>query len=184
MDEHLNGSRLLAISGLRNLRDLGGLGAVRPGLCYRSAGLGLLTAEGARELAKLGLRTVIDLRDPLELVQHPDRTHDLEVDLANFPLLPQDGPEDPHGLPLDRVYPLIIDTQGPALVAVLRRLLEPEALPALLHCAIGRDRTGIVTALLLDLLGVPEEQIIADYMLSNEGWTCSTARGSTWTCTG
>ncbi|MDH6122063.1 tyrosine-protein phosphatase [Kitasatospora sp. GAS204B] len=169
MDEHLTGSRLLAIPGLRNLRDLGGLGAVRPGLLYRSAGLATLTAEGARQLAKFGLRTVLDLRDPLELVQHPDRVHDLDVDLANFPLLPQDGPEDMYGFPLDRIYPLIVDTAGPTLVAALRGLLAPEALPALLHCAVGRDRTGITVALLLDLLEVPEEQIVADFLLSNEG---------------
>ncbi|MCX4747451.1 tyrosine-protein phosphatase [Kitasatospora sp. NBC_01287] len=168
MDESLNGSRLLAISGLRNLRDLGGLGAVRPGLLYRSGWLAELTSEGTRELAKLDLRTVIDLRDAIELAQRPDRTEGLDVVLANLPLLPQ-GAGNLHGLPAQELYPLLVDTAGPVVVAVLRRLLEPGALPALVHCAVGRDRTGIVLALLLDLLGVPEEEIVADYLLSNEG---------------
>ncbi|MFF7637395.1 tyrosine-protein phosphatase [Kitasatospora sp. NPDC008050] len=168
MDEHLSGSRLLAIPGLRNLRDLGGLGAVRPGLLYRSGWLVDLPEEGARVLAKLGLRTVLDLRDADELVAQPDRTHDLNVDLANFPVLPQDGSYHP-GLPPEETYALIMDTAGPVFVAALRRLLEPRALPALVHCAIGRDRTGLLVALLLELLGVPPEQILADYLLSNEG---------------
>ncbi|GAB2738470.1 tyrosine-protein phosphatase [Kitasatospora kifunensis] len=168
MDEQLSGSRLLAVSGLRNLRDLGGLGAVRPGLLYRSAWLGELTEEGARVLAKFGLRTVFDLRDPIDLVDRPDRTYDLDVVLANFPILPQDGSYH-YGTPATQTYALMVDTGGPRFVAALRRLLEPRTLPALVHCAIGRDRTGILIALLLELLGVPEDEIVADYLLSNEG---------------
>ncbi|MDH6112178.1 protein-tyrosine phosphatase [Kitasatospora sp. MAP12-15] len=168
MDESLTDSRLLPIPGLRNARDVGGVGPLRAGLLYRSARLAELKPEGARQLAELGVRTVVDLRDPRELDGFPNRTYDWEVDQANFPLLPQDGTD--HGVrPLDEVYPLIIDTAGPLLVGVLRRLLEPGALPALVHCAVGRDRTGIVIALLLDLLEVPQEQIVADYLLSNEG---------------
>ncbi|MFI9270280.1 tyrosine-protein phosphatase [Kitasatospora sp. NPDC052896] len=160
--------RLLAIPGLRNARDLGGPGRLRSGLLYRSGWLAELTEEGTRELAKLGVRTVLDLRDPIELERFPDRTHDLSVTLAHFPLLPQDG-VDRGDLPLTEIYPLIIDTAGPVLVAALRRLLEPAALPALVHCAVGRDRTGILSALLLALLGVSDEEITADYLLSNEG---------------
>lgn len=168
MDESLTDSRLIPIAGLRNARDVGGVGALRTGLLYRSARLAELESEGARKLAELGVRTVVDLRDPLELDSFPNRTYDWEVDQANFPLLPQDGTD--HGFrPLVEVYPLITDTAGPLLVGILRRLLEPGALPALVHCAVGRDRTGIVIALLLDLLEVPEEQIVADYLLSNEG---------------
>ncbi|MDH6136310.1 protein-tyrosine phosphatase [Kitasatospora sp. MAA4] len=168
MDESLTDSRLLPISGLRNARDAGGCGAVRTGLLYRSARLAELTPEGARGLAELGLRTVVDLRDPIELSSFPNRTHGWEVDLANFPLLPQDGTY--HGAtPLPEVYPLITDTAGATVVAILRRLLEPGALPALVHCAVGRDRTGIVIALVLALLDVPDEEIVADYLLSNEG---------------
>jgi protein-tyrosine phosphatase len=160
--------RLLPIPGVRNLRDLGGLGAVRRGLLYRSAWLTELTPEGARELAALELRSVLDLRDPIELHRFPDRTHDLDVELANFPFLPQDG-VDYAALPLDEVYRQIIDTGGPVLVALLRRLLEPGTLPALVHCAVGRDRTGVAVALLLALLEVPDAEIVADYLLSNEG---------------
>ncbi|WP_051966778.1 tyrosine-protein phosphatase [Kitasatospora mediocidica] len=172
MDESLTDrrpdSRLLSIPSLRNLRDVGGCGPVRTGLLYRSARLAELTPEGARRLAELGLRTVVDLRDPIELGRFPNLTHDWEVDLANFPLLPQDG-RSHRDTPLAEVYPLIADTAGPTLVAILRRLLEPGALPALVHCAVGRDRTGIVIALLLALLDVPDEEIVADYLLSNEG---------------
>ncbi len=161
MDESLTDSRTLSIPGLRNAR------AVVPDLFYRSGRLGELTPEGVRELAKLDLRTVIDLREPVELARFPDRDLDGDVELVHLPLLPQDGTD--HGAtPLAEVYPLMADHSGPAMVAVLRRLLEPQALPALVHCAVGRDRTGIIVAVLLALLGVPDEEIVADFLLSNE----------------
>jgi protein-tyrosine phosphatase len=151
----------LQIAGLRNAR------AVRPGRLYRSATLTLLTPEGATALGKLGLRTVIDLRDPAEVAHWPAALHDLELDLVNLPMLPQDANH--RNDPLPQIYLLIADTAGPALVAVIRRLLAPGALPALVHCAVGKDRTGVTVAVLLELLGVPEEEILADYLASNPG---------------
>ncbi|GAA1068877.1 tyrosine-protein phosphatase [Kitasatospora nipponensis] len=170
MTDDQTASRLLPIPGLRNARDLAGSHApgLRPGLLYRSGWLAELTPEGARQLAKLAIRTVIDLRDPVELDTRPDRTHDWDVDLANFPVLPQDG-TDHAERSLAELYPLMADHSGATVVAVLRRLLAPQALPALVHCAVGRDRTGIVVALLLALLEVPDEVIVADFLLSNEG---------------
>ncbi|MFE0459725.1 tyrosine-protein phosphatase [Kitasatospora sp. NPDC058965] len=151
----------LQIAGLRNARE------VRPGLLYRSATLNQLTAEGARALAKLGLRTVIDLRDPAEVAHWPARLHELELDVVNLPMLPQDANH--RDEPLPQIYRLLADTAGPVLVTVVRRLLEPRALPALVHCAVGKDRTGVTVAVLLDLLGVPDEEILADYLASNAG---------------
>jgi protein-tyrosine phosphatase len=151
----------LQIAGLRNLRE------VRSGRLYRSATLHTLTADGARALAKLGLRTVIDLRNPAEVEHWPAQLHELDVELVNLPLLPQDA--DHTGDPLPEIYRMIADTAGPVLVTLVRKLLEPQALPVLVHCAVGKDRTGITVAVLLDLLGVPDEEILADYLRSNEG---------------
>ncbi|GHH72450.1 hypothetical protein GCM10018781_35290 [Kitasatospora indigofera] len=165
--------RLLDIPGVRNARDVGGFrttdGArVRTGLLYRSGWLAELTPEGTRALAKLGVRTVLDLRDPAEMLVRPDRLDGLDVSTAHHPLLPQDG-ADHYGEPLQEAYRLITDAAAGTLPALLGRLTEPEALPALLHCAVGRDRTGIAVAVLLSVLGVPDEDVVDDYLLSNLG---------------
>ncbi len=165
--------RLLDIPGVRNARDVGGFttadGAkVRTGLLYRTGWLAELTPEGARTLAKFGVRTVVDLRDPAEIDRWPDRLYDLDAAAAHHPLLPQDG-DDHYGKPLDEAYRLITDTAGRTLPALLGRLAEPEALPAVLHCAVGRDRTGITVAVLLSALGVADRDIVDDYLLSNLG---------------
>ncbi|MFC9325980.1 tyrosine-protein phosphatase [Kitasatospora sp. NPDC057015] len=165
--------RLLDIPGVRNARDVGGFtttqGArVRTGLLYRTGWLAELTPEGALAVAKLGVRTVLDLRDPAEIERWPDRLHGLEPATAHHPLLPQDG-EDHYGKPLAEAYRLITDTAADTLPALLGRLTEAGALPALLHCAVGRDRTGIAVAVLLGALGVADEDIVDDYLLSNLG---------------
>ncbi|PYC83808.1 tyrosine protein phosphatase [Streptomyces tateyamensis] len=151
----------LQIAGLRNARE------VLPGRLYRSATLSQLTPAGAAALGKLGLRTVIDLRDPAEVAHWPAALHDLELDLVNLPMLPQDTNH--RNDPLPAIYLLLAETGGPALVAVIRRLLAPGALPALVHCAVGKDGTGVTVAVLLELLGVPQEEVLADYLASNPG---------------
>jgi protein-tyrosine phosphatase len=60
----------------------------------------------------------------------------------------------------------MLDEATPQIVGALTALAEPGALPAVFHCTAGKDRTGLLSALVLSLLGVPEETIIADYALS------------------
>ena len=167
--------RALRIDGVLNARDVGGLvgerGAVRTGRLVRSACLDHLTAEGARTLADLGLKTVIDLRTPLERQEHPNRTAGLEDvaeinvellrTLAELDELPANSPRE--------LYRYLVDTCGRGIVEVLEDLAKPDALPALVHCLVGKDRTGLTVALLLDLLGVPRDVIVADYVASNAG---------------
>ena len=81
--------------------------------------------------------------------------------LAELDELPANSPRD--------LYRYLVDTCGAGIVEVLEGLAEPDALPALVHCLVGKDRTGLTVALLLDLLGVPREVIIADYVMSNAG---------------
>ncbi|MCA9971948.1 MAG: tyrosine-protein phosphatase, partial [Anaerolineales bacterium] len=61
----------------------------------------------------------------------------------------------------------LIDENAAGLGALLRLLAEPANRPALIHCAVGKDRTGVAAALLLALLGVPDDVIVAEYSLSN-----------------
>ncbi|WP_371480127.1 tyrosine-protein phosphatase [Kitasatospora sp. NBC_00315] len=169
----IGADRLLDVPGVRNVRDVGGHtttdgATVRTGLLHRSGRLTDLTPEGARVLGKLGVRTVVDLRDPAEIDRWPDRLYELDAVTAHHPLLPQDG-EDHYGKPLDEAYRLLTDTAAATLPPLFTRLVAPGALPALVHCAVGRDRTGIVVAVLLSALGVADRDIVDDFLLSNLG---------------
>jgi protein-tyrosine phosphatase len=72
------------------------------------------------------------------------------------------------GKPLAYIYDLILDTRGDRLTAAVLALAEPGALPAIVHCSAGKDRTGLTIMMVLDLLGVPDEVIAADYSLTAE----------------
>src|SRR6266568_3298467 len=118
--EQVGPVRALRIGGVLNARDVGGLvgerGRVRTGRLVRSACLENLTAEGAETLAGLGVNTVIDLRTPLERVEHPNRVADLEdvaevnvellKTLAELDALPPNSPRE--------LYQYLVDTCGRA----------------------------------------------------------------------
>lgn len=166
--------RALLVEGVLNARDLGGLhgelGTVRSRAVLRAACLSGLTERGASTLEELGLRTVIDLRTPPEREAEPDRVagmpgledvHELRIEVLGTL----------HGLPAGYMplYRHLVDHCGDGIVEVLEYLARPGTLPALVHCMVGKDRTGLTVALLLELLGVPREEIIADYVASNAG---------------
>jgi hypothetical protein len=67
---------------------------------------------------------------------------------------------------LRRYYEVILSGSGPAIGAAMRALAQPGALPGLVHCAVGKDRTGVICALILSLCGVPDDAIAADYAVS------------------
>jgi protein-tyrosine phosphatase len=69
----------------------------------------------------------------------------------------------------ENLYRHLVDNCGPGIVEVLEYLAKPDTLPALVHCMVGKDRTGLSVALLLELLGVPRDAIVADYVASNAG---------------
>ncbi|GAA2139339.1 tyrosine-protein phosphatase [Kitasatospora kazusensis] len=162
-------STSLSVPGVRNLRDAA-IGAIRPGRLYRSGHLAELTAAGADHLGRLGIRTVIDLRTSTELAVHPDRLHGLDHRLLHHPVLPDRAAG---GLtwPTDQaeMYLFMPDTGAPAIADTVRRLAAPDALPALIHCAVGKDRTGLTIAVIQSLAGAPDADITADFLRSNPG---------------
>lgn len=160
--------------GLHNVRDLGGLpvaggGEVRRGALFRGAGLHRVDATAAAALAALGLHTVFDLRTPGELerfgsfeaVEHA-RVHAPMMRSTWHP----EGDEGAAVEMLGRRYATMLETGREAVRAVIERLGEPDAFPAMFFCAAGKDRTGVMAAVLLGLAGVPDERIVADYALS------------------
>ncbi|WP_194899395.1 tyrosine-protein phosphatase [Catenulispora pinisilvae] len=157
------------LTGIKNARDIGGLrtesgAVVRPLRLLRTARLNRPTEADLAWLASIGLRTVIDLRQSFEIAAWPDDLGDLPVERVNVaPTLDSSGT----GTFFD-LYLLWLDRSGDAFATAVKALARPGALPALVHCTAGKDRTGVLVAMVLDLLGVGDKAIVADYLISNE----------------
>ncbi|MGC4879954.1 tyrosine-protein phosphatase [Micromonospora sp. DT43] len=170
MDRHV------AFDRLHNFRDLGGYRtddgrSVRWGLLYRSDSLGKLSGADLDRFQALGVRTVIDLRYPWEIAARgraPEidglAWHNLSIEHRPYDQAVIDPAVDPWRHLADRYAEVAEDG-----VAELREALDVIAAadaPLVFHCASGKDRTGLLAALLLALLGVDEEQIAADFALT------------------
>jgi protein-tyrosine phosphatase len=160
---------MTAITGLANFRDLGGLptgdgGVTRTGVLFRSDSLSYATdAEGAHLEDVLGLRTVVDLREKEEVDEFgrgPLATS--AIDYVSVPLGDIEVAADTR----HAFYFGLFEQRGPELAGLVRHLTASDSLPALVHCHIGCDRTGTVSAMLLGLVGVPDEEIALDYARS------------------
>lgn len=168
-------ARALVLEGLLNVRDVGGLATpagrrVRRGRLVRSDNLSGLTDAGAVTLVRdLSPALVLDLRTDAECAREGRGLSEVEqVRYVNLPLQPKAAltPEQAaQGLAtnLYEDYVLQVRDNGVQLLAGLALLAEDGALPAVVHCTAGKDRTGVLVALLLDLLGVDREAVIADY---------------------
>lgn len=186
--------RFVPLDGCFNFRDLGGYPTaagrfVRAGMLYRSDGLHRLSATGQKAFAGLGVVTVIDLRTAGEVAERVWRPPSgwpgqlLHLPLRDStPVWESYDPEQLAGEGFAVVHYLETAQQGAAaLREVLTVLAEPGRLPAVFHCAAGKDRTGIVAAVLLTLLGVPAEVVAQDYALSEvatKQWEASIADGA------
>jgi protein-tyrosine phosphatase len=123
-----------------------------------------LDAVGTAEIAGLGLRSIVDLRTQPEVDNAPSALDGLQARVRHISLLTGDLQSIP--LTLTEIYRYFIDECGAAIAAAVADLCTDDALPALVHCSAGKDRTGVVIALILAVLGVPDEVIAADYALS------------------
>jgi protein tyrosine/serine phosphatase len=172
-------SRLLPLDGAFNLRDIGGLRAgsrkVKEGLLFRADALDQLSVGDQRRVAALGIRTVIDLRTPSEL---PDADRLASIDALHrvqAPLSYRTWDESKIGVGTaasdyiaDRYIEIAVES-GPAVGSVLSVLADRRALPAVVHCGLGKDRTGLLIAITLSLVGVDDESIAVDYSLTGQG---------------
>jgi protein-tyrosine phosphatase len=160
----------LPLEGVRNARDIGGYETasgerIRPLTLLRAAKLSGLTDADRAYLASIGLRTVVDLRQDFEISVDPDALGSLDVSWHNTPPSLEMAGE-ANGTLLD-LYLAWLDDSGWAFAAAVRELARPGALPGLVHCTAGKDRTGLVIAMVLDLLGVDDNVILDDYLESN-----------------
>jgi protein-tyrosine phosphatase len=163
--------RVVNVNGTRNLRDLGGYATAdgqrrtRWKTLYRSDCLDQVDAAGQDMLVAAGLRSIFDLRDDGEVAARPNVfAGSTQVAYRRTPLF--DGPLPELEAPAIG-YMRELDYRGKPLAAVVEAVLAPGAVPALIHCAAGKDRTGLVVALLLSAVGVPDATIAEDYALSS-----------------
>jgi protein-tyrosine phosphatase len=157
--------RAVALVGTHNFRDVGGYetqdgGFTRWRRLFRSDALHALDAADT-DFAGLALRTVVDLRTDTERADYPDVLPADGPALVVLPLL--NGNLEPMPASLDEVYDHLVEVRGAAIASVISALAAPGALPAVVHCTAGQDRTGVVTALLLSSLGVPDDTVAADF---------------------
>lgn len=167
----MGGDRSLASLG--NLRDIAACGPsgqqkLKPGLVYRSGSLHRLSGEDFDRLKEAGLRHVVDLRSAQELVVAPDPLADdprfvyhhlhLKIEVAQGSEPRGEGRFD-----LKAAYRGYLESGPASLKEIFQTLASFGDQPCLIHCTAGKDRTGVVVALLLDLLGVDRADIVADY---------------------
>lgn len=187
--------RHLLLAGTYNVRDVGGYRtrdgrSLRWRTLFRADSLHRLPLDAQTALLGHGIRSVIDLRRSDELQAAPNvfassttvRYHhcSLLVDTPPQPGVPQ---------PLVETYRHMLDARQSQIREILELLVTPGRLPAVVHCTAGKDRTGLIVALVLGLVGVSDETIVADYALSatclgdpylEETRQRALARGYTW----
>ena len=181
--------RVIQLAGARNFRDLGGYvnqygQTVSWGKIYRAADLSLLTQSDRDKLSRLQIKHDVDLRSTSEQERNPDRLWS-GAKLTKNPIYPEQGntpalfgmpsiwwrkvhhiPEAANGFA--QIYQNVILNKHAkqAFATTFKILLQNE--PTVFHCSAGKDRTGMTAALILLALEVPEETIIADYLLTNQ----------------
>lgn len=185
--------RWLDVAGAVNLRDIGGYRtadgrSVRWGQYLRGGALNALAPAGVAQLQQLGVPTVYDLRSVQEAHEMPDqlpagsaRRHRPIVDprrmnrlrtlarLLAYRWIAGD-------LLLDAYTKVVLDRNAATIGEIMTTLADPASRPLLVHCTAGKDRTGVVSALLLSVLGVPDATVCADYALSNRYYTTFVAQ--------
>jgi protein-tyrosine phosphatase len=179
-------SRELVWDGCLNVRDLGGHptdggGETKFGAIVRSDSVSQLTEAGWAALVEHGIRTVVDLRGDHEREDDPPR--ELPVDVVHVPFMEANDEEWNELAPRIEaaaeaapdvetstrdVYLIFLEHFKANVAASMRAVARAAEGGVVVHCVGGKDRTGLLTALILDVVGVPEQEIAADYALSEE----------------
>lgn len=167
--------RHIPFAHVHNFRDLGGYQTtegrqIRWRRLFRADSLQALSPDEAQWLRdEIGLRTVIDMqggvgRNPGPLIANGVARHHLSIwdDYMQDLLLRLERPISAE------FYVALTERFGAQFTSALRLLADECAYPAVFHCTVGKDRTGILAALLLAVLGVDDETIVEDYGLTND----------------
>ena len=173
--------RLLPLEGGSNFRDMGGYpssmgGKVKRGLLFRSGAMTSLTPLDVDYLGRFGFDAVVDLRSSEEISLFPNVWVEksdvpyLKVDYSILAMMAASQDEDSTVDDMrdySQMYRSIHRSIEPQLKLYFETLLDADG-PVVVNCSAGQDRTGVTSALLLSVLGVAEDQIIEDYLLSTD----------------
>ena len=199
MPEHVK-RRHVVLEGAQNFRDLGGYATadgrtVRWGLLYRSDNLAHLSDTDLAKLSQLGIKLVCDFRSADEKAEEPDRLPaDHPPEVAELPIFDESfSPKtfreklrsgELGNLDLRKALTdanrLFATRFAPEYAAMLNRVSQPQDLPAVVHCTAGKDRAGFASAVILRTLGVPEETVYDDFLLTNL-YTADKIERTLWT---
>lgn len=179
-------SRHIPFEAIENFRDFGDYAAgqkrLKRGLLYRSAGQSRATDADLEKMAGLGLSVIVDLRRSNEREKEPSRRwngfaaqviennigQDTADEWATFIQSSDLTPQSFHGYMMDYYRHLPFQRRHIDLYQRYFRALAQSEGPILVHCAAGKDRTGIICALTHHVAGVHDDDIQADYLLTND----------------
>jgi protein-tyrosine phosphatase len=172
--------RWIELEGADNTRDLGGLpvadgGRTRFHRLLRAGTLQDLTADDVRYLTEdLGIRTVVDLRLPDEAEREGSALSGIPavrylcLPLSSAGNIRSDIVADGAEIDIVAHYVALLEGSAANIVTAVRAFADDLSRPAIFHCAAGKDRTGVLAAVVLDAVGVSREAIIADYALTGQ----------------
>ena len=181
----------IRMNSIHNFRDFGGYQTkngvwLKKGLLYRSGDLSKATDADLEKLSALKIKTICDLRSKKERFLEPDRFPDVEpTTFFNIPMRPI---VDYHARSLGRLFSLMFGKERkmdyiaesykayreyatgylPQLKALFERISNPDNLPLLIHCSAGKDRTGVVSSFIQQMLDIPLDVAMEDYLKTNE----------------
>ena len=167
--------RHFALENVLNFRDVGGYETadghrVRWRHLFRAGGLSDLSPADLVVLRELGIATVLDLRSTAEWESGRFPVHEIPVAFHHLPLVEEILDPTRYQIPkgmLAARYQEIAQTGASNIAQAISIVADPETHPIVVHCLAGKDRTGIVVAVVLALLGVDDETVAQDYALSN-----------------
>lgn len=175
--------RSLILEGGFNFRDLGGLltkdgRVIKSGIIFRGAALDNLTDQDLEQLNHLPIRTIVDFRTTYERAKNPDKIpntciNEMHLDVISgniYSLLDEikSGQKEPKQFMNDFYLDFAKDPSSITKFTAFFEIIQNKSLhPILFHCTAGKDRTGFASALILSALGVSQETIIDDYLMSN-----------------
>ncbi len=172
--------RRIPLEGCVNFRDLGGYPTtdgrtVKWRRLFRSDAPNTLTDADVKTITgELGVAAVVDLRNSDGVLDDGRGLLALSgIGYHHFPFLerrglppPTDGEDSENRLTL--IYQWMLHNSGTLLAQAFTTLAHPVNQPAMFHCSAGKDRTGILAAMILEVLGVSREDVVADYLMTNE----------------